>query len=126
MRACSRGAGLTRVRVPVLVAPSALVGLATALATTAPFHTVTSLIASLRHDMVCRPGDTWEPADGVPLLGLGESVARASDPSYVGPEAALPSDPAWAQPSSLLDVVPLPATTRAVARLALHRVTQLL
>ncbi len=126
MRACSRGAGLTRLRVPAFIAPATLVGLATALVTTAPFHTVTSLIASLRHDMVCRPGHTWEPADGLPLLGLEEAVALASDASYDGPEAALPSDPAWVQTSSLLDSVPLPASTRAVARLALHRATQLL
>ena len=53
-------------------------------------------------------------------------MALASDPSYDGPEAALPSDPAWARPHALLDVVPLPASTRAVARLALHRAAQLL
>ena len=126
MRACSRGAGLTRLRVPALLAPTSLVALATALVTTAPFHTVTSLIASLRHDMVCRPGRTWAPADGVPLLGLEEAVALASDPSYDGAEAALSSDPAWARSNRLLDAVPLPASTRAVARLALHRAAQLL
>lgn len=125
MRACSRGAGLTRLRVPALVAPTALVGLATALVTTAPFHTVTSLIASLRHDMVCRPGHTWVPREGGPPLGLDDAVALASDPTYDGPEAALASDPAWARTHPLLDAVPLPAATRAVARLALHRATQL-
>ena len=49
-------AGLSRVRVPAPVAPTGLVGLGAALATTAPFNTVTALIESLRHDMVCRPG----------------------------------------------------------------------
>lgn len=126
MRACARGAGLTRLRVPAFVAPAALVGLGAALVTTAPFHTVTSLIASLRHDMVCRTGHTWVPADGVPLLGLDEAVALASDPAYDGPEAALASDPGWARTSPLLDTVPLPASTRAVARLALHRAAQFL
>ena len=77
MKACSRGAGLSRVRLPAPVAPSGLVGLATALATTAPFHTVTSLIESLHHDMVCRPGHTWAPRDGGPLLGLAEAVGLA-------------------------------------------------
>lgn len=125
MRACARGVGLTRLRVPALV-PTALVGLGAALVTTAPFHTVTSLIASLRHDMVCRPGQTWAPADGVPLLGLDEAVALASDPSYDGPEAALASDPAWARTVPLLDALPLPASTRAAARLALHRAAQLI
>jgi len=126
MRACSRGAGLTRVRVPALVAPTALVALATALVTTAPFHTVTALIESLRHDMVCRPGRTWVPRSGGPLLGVEEAVRRATDPRHGGPEAALASDPAWTRPHALLDAVPLPASTRAVARLALHRAGQLL
>lgn len=126
MRACARGAGLTRLRVPALLAPTALVGLATALVTTAPFHTVTSLIESLRHDMVCRPDRTWVPASGGPLLGLEEAVRRASTPGHGGPEAALPSDPAWTRPHALLDLVPLPASTRAAARLALHRAGQLL
>jgi uncharacterized protein YbjT (DUF2867 family) len=126
MRACSRGAGLTRFRVPALVAPTSLVGLATALVTTAPFHTVTSLIASLRHDMVCRPGHTWEPRNGSPLVTLEEAVRRASDPAYDGPEAALPSDPGWARTNPLLDALPLPASTRVAARLALHRASQLL
>ncbi len=125
MRACSRGAGLTRIRVPFLLAPTTLVGLATALVTTAPFHTVTSLIESLHHDMVCRPAHTWEPLNGSPLVTLEEAVRRACDPAYVGPEAALASDPTWAKPHGLLDAVPLPASTRTLARLALHRATQL-
>lgn len=126
MLVCARGGGLSRLRVPFYLAPTALVGLGAALVTTAPFHTVTSLIASLRHDMVCRPGHTWVPADDVPLLGLEEAVALASDSSYDGPEAALSSDPGWARTVPLLDVLPLPASTRAAARLALHRVSQLL
>ncbi len=126
MSACSRGAGLSRVRLPAPLVPSGIVGLATALATTAPFHTVTSLIESLHHDMVCRPGQTWVPRDGGVLLGLDEAIERASDPAYVGPEAPLTSDPAWTRPHALLDALPLPATTRAVARLAIHRVRSLL
>jgi uncharacterized protein YbjT (DUF2867 family) len=126
MRACGREAGLTRVRVPAPVAPSGLVGLATALATTAPFHTVTSLIESLHHDMVCRPGHTWEPRTGGPLLTLEEAVRRASTPMCAGPEGALPSDAAWTRRHPLLDVVPLPASGRAAARLALHRARALL
>jgi uncharacterized protein YbjT (DUF2867 family) len=126
MRACGRGAGLTRLRVPAFIAPTALVGLGAALVTTAPFHTVTSLIESLHHDMVCRPDHTWAPRNGSPLVTLEEAVRRASDPSYDGPEAVLSSDPAWARPFPLLDVVPLPASTRTAARLALHRIGQLL
>lgn len=119
-------AGLSRLRVPAPVAPTGLVGLATALATTAPFHTVTALIESLHHDMVCRPGHTWEPRSGGPLLGVEEAVRLALTPMYAGPEGALPSDPAWARRSPLLDVLPLPASGRTAARLALHRVRSLL
>lgn len=119
-------AGLRRVRLPVPVVPTTLVGLGAALATTAPFHTVTALIESLHHDMVCRPGHTWRPADGTPPLGLEEAVERALTPRYAGPEGALPSDPAWARGHVLLDLLPLPASGRAAARLALHRVGALL
>lgn len=118
--------GLSRLRVPAPIAPTGLVGLATALATTAPFHTVTALIESLHHDMVCRPGHAWQPRSGGPLLGVEEAVRRALTPMYAGPEGALPSDPAWARGTPLLDVLPLPAVGRTAARLALHRVRSLL
>ncbi|GAA1915675.1 NAD(P)H-binding protein [Nocardioides hwasunensis] len=121
MRAFARESGLPRVSVPVPIAPEALVGLATALATTAPFHTVTALVESLRHDMVCRRDHTWRPASGGPLLGVEEAVRRASTAQYAGPEGALPSDPGWTRHHRLLDVVPLPASGKAAARLALHR-----
>lgn len=126
MRTCGREAGLTRLRLPTPVAPPALVGLATALATTAPFHTVTALIESLHHDMVCRPGRTWVPAHGGELLDVEEAVRRASTPMYAGPEGALSSDPEWTRPLAALDVVPLPAMGRAAARLAVHRLRSLL
>jgi uncharacterized protein YbjT (DUF2867 family) len=126
MRAVGGGAGLSRLRVPLPIAPTVLVGLGTALATTAPFHTVTALIESLHHDMVCRPGHTWEPRSGGPLLGVEEAVRRALTPTYAGPEGALPSDPAWARGNPLLDVLPLPAVGRTAARLALHRVRSLI
>lgn len=122
MRVVGGGAGLSRLRVPAPVAPTGLVGLGAALATTAPFHTVTALIESLRHDMVCRPGHTWVPRSGGPLLDLEEAVQRSLTPMYAGPEGSLPSDPTWTRPLPLLDVVPLPAVGRAAARLALHRV----
>lgn len=121
MSACSRGGGLARLRLPAPVAPPALVGLATALATTAPFHTVTALIESLHHDMVCRDAHTWVPADGTPLLGVAEAVRLASDPLTTTPEGPLPSDPAWARRGGALDALPVPATTRQAIRLALHR-----
>ncbi|CAM3702838.1 NAD(P)H-binding protein [Nocardioides zeicaulis] len=121
MAACSRAGRLTRLRLPAPVAPPALVGLATALATTAPFHTVTALIESLHHDMVCRPGRTWAPASGGPLLGVEEALALASDPTTAGPEGSLPSDPGWTRRGGLFDLLPAPASTRQAVRLGLHR-----
>ena len=126
MRVCGHEAGLSRLRLPAPFAPAGVVGLATALATTAPFHTVTALIASLRHDMVCRPDHTWRPSSGGPPLGVEEAIQRALTPRYAGPEGILASDPAWTRRHALLDVVPLPASGRAAARLALHRVRSLL
>lgn len=126
LRVVGGAAGLSRVRVPALVAPIGLVGLGAALVTTAPFHTVTSLVESLRHDMVCRPSHTWVPRSGGPLVRLEEAVQRALTPMYAGPEGALPSDPAWTRPLRLLDVVPFPASGKAAARLALHRVRSVL
>ncbi len=126
MATCAREAGLSRLSLPTPLAPPGLVGLATALATTAPFHTVTALIESLHHDMVCRPGRTWVPRQGGELLGVEEAVRRASIPRYAGPEGALPSDPAWTRPLPALDVVPLPAVGKAAARLAAHRLRSLL
>ena len=121
LKACSDAAGLTRVRVPAPVAPLTLVGVGAALATTAPFRTVTALIESLRHDMVCRAGETWVPDEGGPLLGLEESIGRASTPHFAGPEGALASDAPWTRTNVLLAAAPLPASGRAAARLALHR-----
>lgn len=126
LRIIGARAGLARLRVPAPVAPTGLVGLGAALVTTAPFHTVTALVESLHHDMVCRPGHTWAPRTGAPLLGVEEAVGRALTPMYAGPEGPLASDPAWARALPLLDVVPLPASARAVTRLALHRVRSLL
>ena len=113
-------------RVPAPVAPLTLVGLGAALVTTAPFHTVTALIESLRHDMVCRAGETWAPTEDGPLLGLDEAIRRASTAHFAGPEGALASDPGWTRTHVLLDAAPLPASSRAAARLALHRVRAIL
>ncbi len=90
---CSRAAGLLRVRVPTVPVPSPLVGLGAAALSAAPFWTVTALIASLRHDMVCRTGHTWSPRDGMDLMGVREAMDRAYGPVGSSPEAGLPSDP---------------------------------
>jgi uncharacterized protein YbjT (DUF2867 family) len=124
---CSRAAGLLRIRVPTVPVPAPLVGLGTAALSAAPFWTVTALISSLRHDMVCRIGHTWVPQDGTPLLGVREAMDLALGPVGSTPEAALPSDPDWTRMRApVLDELHAPATVRAGASLALRRVRGLL
>jgi uncharacterized protein YbjT (DUF2867 family) len=123
----ARAAGLLRVRVPTLPVPAPLVSLGTAAMCAAPFWTVNALIESLRHDMVCRPGETWVPKDGMPLLGVRESMARSLSPPGSTPEAPLASDPDWTRMRApVLDELHAPATVRAGASLALRRVRGLL
>jgi uncharacterized protein YbjT (DUF2867 family) len=124
---CSRAAGLLRVRVPTVPVPSPLVSLGTAALSAAPFWTVNALIESLRHDMVCRDGHTWEPQDGLPLLGVRQAMDRAYGHVGSSPEAGLPSDPDWTRMRApVLDELHAPATVRAGASLALRRVRALL
>jgi uncharacterized protein YbjT (DUF2867 family) len=126
LKAYARAAHLPRLRVPALIAPVSVVGLGTALLCGAPFWTVTALVESLRHDMVCRP-DHMFPVSG-PLLGVDEAMARAV--GRRGPdvaEAALPSDPEWTRMRvPVLDRLPAPTVARAGASLALRRVSGLL
>ena len=121
----SRAEGLLRLRVPVPVvaSPIPLVAVAVAALVQAPFLTVFALVQSLREDMVCRPGHTWVPADGEPLLSMAEAVRRTHAPQGDWPEAALPSDPDWTrQRAPILDALRAPRTLRAGASLARHRV----
>lgn len=120
LAAYDRAARLVRLRVPVPLAPTALVAAGAAGLVRAPFWTVTALVASLRHDMVCRPGATWVPSSGEPLLTVRESMHRAVH--GVGLEGPLPSDAAWTrQLPTLLDALHAPRSVRAGASLAWHR-----
>ncbi|MFT4264197.1 MAG: NAD(P)H-binding protein [Nocardioides sp.] len=124
---CTRAAGLRRLRIPAVNVPTPLAGLGAAVAVAAPFNTVTALIASLRHDMVCRPGHTWTPRDGVPPLALREALARCREPAGSVPEAPLSSDAAWTRVRApVLDELHAPAALRAGVSLALHRARSLL
>jgi uncharacterized protein YbjT (DUF2867 family) len=126
LAAYARAAGITRLRLRAPVAPVLAVGVSTALLVGAPFNTVTALVDSLRHDMVCRPGRRWR-ADGKKsdedFVGVDEALARAlgqRGPDV--PEAPLPSDPAWTRMRApVLDELGAPAVVRAGASLALRR-----
>jgi hypothetical protein len=124
---CARASGLLRVRVPTLPVPAPLVSLGTAAMCAAPFWTVHALIESLRHDMVCRAGETWVPKDGLPLLGVREAMSRCLEPAGTTPEAPLPSDPDWTRMRApVLDELHAPASVRAGASLTLRRVQALM
>lgn len=125
MQMVGRESGLRRLPIPTPVAPISIVGLATALLTTAPFHTVTALIDSLKHDMVCRPDHTWTPADGSALVSLRDAIRRAADPNELGPEGPAASDAPWTKTPALVRMLPLPTTTKAAAGVALHRAREL-
>lgn len=118
----SRCAGLVRLQVPTVPAPSGVVGLGIAALSAAPPRTALALAHSLRDDMVCRPGHTWLPTDDRPLLGVEEAIrlALADDPLVA--EAARRGDAAWtSQRLPLVDGLPVPATVRAFSLLALQR-----
>ena len=124
---CSRAAGLLRVRVPTVPVPTVLVSLGAAAMVAAPFWTVASLVESLRHDMVCRAGSTWEPQDGLPLIGVREAMSLSFTEPGSAAESPLPSDPDWTRMRApVLDELHAPATVRAGASLALRRVRSLL
>ncbi len=118
LRMYAEVAGLHRVRVPSLGPPTSVVALAAGLACATPYWTVSALVHSLRHDMVCRPGQP-DPAvmDAQAALGVREAMALAVRPG-AGPESLAASDPAWAQPSRwapLFEATGLPGSTAAAA-----------
>jgi hypothetical protein len=92
--------------------------------TAAPPRTAVTLAHSLRDDMVCRPGRTWVPADGEPLLDVETAVRRAlaGDPDVA--ESARPGDAWWTRRLPLVEAVPSPASVRAAAGLAVRRLRE--
>lgn len=98
-------ARLVRPQLPVPMVPRALVGLLAGRLGGAPRATVTALVRSLEHDMVCRDTDFADallPA-GHALLGVRESIVRALTRPLAGtrvedrdPMGPLPGDPEWA------------------------------
>jgi uncharacterized protein YbjT (DUF2867 family) len=131
-------AHLSRVQVPVLGAPVTAVALAAGLVSAAPYWTAAALVQSLRHDMVCRPGQP-DPAkvdltDALPLREAMEEAALPDVPpdGRAGrPSSRRPSDPAWVRSSWVersLAATRLPGTTLAGSALhvAEHRIRGLL
>ena len=120
----SRCAGLVRLRVPVPTAPSTAVGLGMAALSAAPPRTALALAHSLRDDMVCRPGHTWVPADGAPLLDAETAVRRALAGDPDDPESPRGGDAGWTRRLPLVEAVPSPASVRAAGVLAVRRLRE--
>jgi len=119
-----RVAGLVRLRVIVPTAPSTAVGLGMAALSAAPPRTAVALAHSLRDDMVCRPGLTWVPADGAPLLDAETAVRRALAGDPLHPEAPRSGDAAWTRRLPAVESVPSPASVRAAGLLAVRRLRE--
>ena len=104
----AEAAHLPRVQVPVLAAPVTAVSLSAGLVSAAPYWTTAALVRSLRHDMVCRPG---QPDPAVVDLGTHcRSRRRCARPCWpTGPAGAPPAarpatrpgcvTPGWSGPS---------------------------
>ena len=103
LRLFAHTAGLRRPQVVVPLASVPVVGLLVAWISGMPRGTVTPLIDSLAHDMVCQERDAvrdlLEPTHE--FLGLEEALERSLAPSRTGterggdPQAPAPTDAAW-------------------------------
>lgn len=95
-------AHLLRVQVPVVGAPVTAVALTAGLVSAAPYWTAAALVRSLRHDMVCRPGQPdLEKVDLTDALPLREAMEQAvlADGRSGRVSGRERSDPAWVQSS---------------------------
>jgi uncharacterized protein YbjT (DUF2867 family) len=130
----AEAARLPRVQVPLLAAPVTAVSLTAGLVSAAPYWTAAALVRSLRHDMVCRPGqpdpDVVDLRDALPLT---EALRQAVLADGVGGRASgrEASDPSWVRDSWVersLAATRLPGSTllSSALHVADHRVRGLL
>ncbi|MBD8868121.1 NAD(P)H-binding protein [Nocardioides donggukensis] len=127
LAAVAREARLLRIQLPTPPVPVSLVSLAAPLFSAAPPRTVASLVASLRHDMVCDPARTWTlPGVSTPLrTALRASLRDDGDPALAAYRSA-PGDPVWTGERLLGERLtglrlPMPAVARSVALTAEQR-----
>ncbi len=103
LRLFARVAGLRRRQVFVPLVPSALVGRVVSAITGMPRGTVSALVESLSHDMVCEEDDARTELAGGDhtFLPLDEALRRSLSPVHDGtepdadPQAPAPTDPGW-------------------------------
>jgi hypothetical protein len=107
MRVAARQMRLLRPTLPLLVAPTRLVGFVGGRIAPVPTSTAESLVGSLHHDMVCGADREDFVRDLLPeghrLVDVEEAVGRALTRPRAGvrmrdrdPLGPLPGDPAWA------------------------------
>jgi uncharacterized protein YbjT (DUF2867 family) len=137
LRLYARTAGLRRRQVFVPLVPSAVVGRVVSWITGMPRGTVSALVESLSHDMVCQEDDARTELAGGDhtFLPLDEALRRSLSPVHDGtepdadPQAPAPTDPGWSGgsvtvrgtrvrqvPRSLLAAVLLGVRTRRAER----------
>lgn len=120
---------LSRVQVPVLV-PVTAASLTAGLLSAAPYWTAAALVRSLRHDMVCRPGQPDpDKVDLTDALELREAIEQAVAADGVSDRASgrVRSDPPWVQTSWVersIRATRLPGSTlvSSALHIAQHRV----
>ena len=126
--------GISRVQVPAIGASVTTVALTAGLFSGAPYWTAAALVRSLRHDMVCRPGqpdpDVLDLGDALPLREAIEQAVLADGPGGRA-SGREPSDPGWVRASWLersIAATGLPGTTllSSALHVAEHRVRGLL
>ncbi len=107
LRIAARQMRLVRPSLPLLLAPTRVVGFLGGRVAPVPTSTAESLVGSLHHDMVCGPDQEDFVRDLLPeghrLVGVEEAVARALTRPRAGvrardrdPLGPLPGDPQWA------------------------------
>jgi uncharacterized protein YbjT (DUF2867 family) len=125
---------LPRLQVPVLGAPVTAVSLSAGLVSAAPYWTAAALVRSLRHDMVCRPGqpdpDKVDLTDALPVREAMEQAVLADGPGG-RPSGRERSDPSWVRSSWVersIAATRLPGATllSSAVHVAEHRVRGLL
>lgn len=127
LAAFSRAARLLRVQLRVPSVPTVLVAQAAPLMSTAPWHTVTALVESLRFDMVCRPDRAWGlPGVRTPVDVAIREALRRRGPAVYRAQRRQRGDANWTDARVLAERIagiglPMPALVRSTTRLVEHR-----
>ncbi len=127
LAAFSRAARLLRVQLRFPPVPTSLVAQAAPLLSTAPGHTVSALVESLRYDMVCRPERAWGlPGVRTPVDVAIREALRRRGPAVYRAQRRQRGDAPWTDLRVLAEritrvPIPMPALVRSTTRLVEHR-----